>query len=181
MKAALAILFSAAMVSISVQAEEIGSVSTVWKLVGPNHKIIVEVFDDPDIPNVSCWVSRPKTGGISGAVGLAEDPSYGSIACRRCWRLSTLARTPPLPFFRARSGGRLCSASTGSASGRREDVPTSAWLGEDNRLLRQCEVPVPHSLGLLYSIFTEYCGFKANSGEYKLMGLAPMVSRSTSI
>jgi CreA protein len=83
MKAALAILFSAAMVSISVQAEEIGSVSTVWKLVGPNHKIIVEVFDDPDIPNVSCWVSRPKTGGISGAVGLAEDPSYGSIACRQ--------------------------------------------------------------------------------------------------
>jgi CreA protein len=83
MKAALAILFSAAMVSISAQAEEIGSVSTVWKLVGPNHKIIVEVFDDPDIPNVSCWVSRPKTGGISGAVGLAEDPSYGSIACRQ--------------------------------------------------------------------------------------------------
>lgn len=83
MKAASAILFSAAMVSISAQAEEIGSVSTVWKLVGPNHKIIVEVFDDPDIPNVSCWVSRPKTGGISGAVGLAEDPSYGSIACRQ--------------------------------------------------------------------------------------------------
>ena len=83
MKAALAILFSAAVVSTSAQAEEIGSVSTVWKLVGPNHKIIVEVFDDPDIPNVSCWVSRPKTGGISGAVGLAEDPSYGSIACRQ--------------------------------------------------------------------------------------------------
>ena len=83
MKAALPILFSAAVVSTSAQAEEIGSVSTVWKLVGPNHKIIVEVFDDPDIPNVSCWVSRPKTGGISGAVGLAEDPSYGSIACRQ--------------------------------------------------------------------------------------------------
>lgn len=64
-------------------AEEIGSVSTVWKLLGPNHKIVVEAFDDPDIPNVSCWVSRPQTGGLSGAVGLAEDPSYGSIACRQ--------------------------------------------------------------------------------------------------
>lgn len=64
-------------------AEEIGSVDTVWKLIGPDHKIIVEAFDDPDVPNVSCWVSRPKAGGISGAVGLAEDPSYGSIACRQ--------------------------------------------------------------------------------------------------
>ncbi|MFN3077648.1 MAG: CreA family protein [Alphaproteobacteria bacterium] len=67
----------------AVDAEEIGSVSTVWKMVGPNHKITVEVFDDPDLPNVSCWVSRPVTGGISGAVGLAEDPSNGSIICHQ--------------------------------------------------------------------------------------------------
>lgn len=65
------------------RADEIGSVSTVWKLLSPNHKIVVEAFDDPDVPNVSCWVSRPKTGGVKGAVGLAEDPSYGSIACRQ--------------------------------------------------------------------------------------------------
>ena len=64
-------------------ADEIGAVSTVWKLIGPNHKIVVEAFDDPDIPNIACWVSRPRTGGLSGAVGLAEDPSYGSIACRQ--------------------------------------------------------------------------------------------------
>lgn len=69
--------------TVPAAAEEIGSVSTVWKLLGPNHKIVVEAFDDPDIPNVSCWVSRPRTGGVSGAVGLAEDPSYGSIACRQ--------------------------------------------------------------------------------------------------
>ena len=64
-------------------AEEIGAVSTVWKLLGPDHKIVVEAFDDPDVENVSCWVSRPKTGGISGAVGLAEDLTYASIACRQ--------------------------------------------------------------------------------------------------
>lgn len=66
-----------------VQAEEIGAVSTVWKMLGPNHKIVVEAFDDPDIPNVSCWISRAKTGGVKGAVGIAEDPSYGSVACRQ--------------------------------------------------------------------------------------------------
>lgn len=64
-------------------AEEIGAVSTVWKMLGPNHKIIVDAFDDPDIPNVSCWISRAKTGGVKGAVGIAEDPSYGSVACRQ--------------------------------------------------------------------------------------------------
>jgi len=67
----------------SGRAEEIGAVSTVWKMLGPDHKIVVEAFDDPDIPNVSCWISRAKTGGIKGAVGIAEDPSYGSVACRQ--------------------------------------------------------------------------------------------------
>ncbi len=66
-----------------VRAEEVGAVSTVWKMLGPNHKIVVEAFDDPDIPNVSCWISRAKTGGVKGAVGIAEDPSYGSVACRQ--------------------------------------------------------------------------------------------------
>lgn len=73
----------ACVVPLDVRAEEIGSVDTVWKLIGPDHKIVVEAFDDPDVPNVSCWVSRPKAGGLGGAVGLAEDPSYGSIACRQ--------------------------------------------------------------------------------------------------
>jgi carbamoyltransferase len=50
---------------------------------------------------------------------------------------------------------------------------TSAWLGEDNQLIPQWEIDFPHSLGLLYSAFTYFTGFKVNSGEYKLMGLAP--------
>lgn len=50
---------------------------------------------------------------------------------------------------------------------------TSLWLGEDNRLTPLKEIAYPHSLGWLYSAFTHYCGFKGNSGEYKLMGLAP--------
>jgi len=54
-----------------------------------------------------------------------------------------------------------------------EWATTSVWLGEGNRLVPQWELDFPHSLGLLYSAFTYFTGFKVNSGEYKLMGLAP--------
>jgi carbamoyltransferase len=54
-----------------------------------------------------------------------------------------------------------------------EWATTSVWLGEGNRLTPQWEIDFPHSLGLLYSAFTYFTGFKVNSGEYKLMGLAP--------
>jgi CreA protein len=67
----------------STQAEEIGEVSTVFKFIGPNHKIVVEAFDDPGVSGVTCFISRAKTGGISGAFGLAEDKSEASIACRQ--------------------------------------------------------------------------------------------------
>ncbi|MCX7946599.1 MAG: CreA family protein [Hydrogenophilus sp.] len=63
--------------------EEIGEVSTVWKLIGPNHKIVVEAFEDPAVEGVVCYVARAKTGGIGGALGVAEDPSDASIACRQ--------------------------------------------------------------------------------------------------
>ncbi len=64
-------------------AEEIGSVSTRFKVLGPNDKIVVEVFDDEEVPGVACYLSRAKTGGISGAVGVAEDTSDAAIACRQ--------------------------------------------------------------------------------------------------
>ncbi len=54
-----------------------------------------------------------------------------------------------------------------------EWATTSAWVGRDNRLTPLWEIPFPHSIGLLYSAFTYYTGFKVNSGEYKVMGLAP--------
>lgn len=67
----------------SVYAEEIGSVDTKFKLIGANHKIVIEAFDDPKIEGVSCHLSRAKTGGISGSLGLAEDTADASIACRQ--------------------------------------------------------------------------------------------------
>jgi CreA protein len=65
----------------AVRAEVIGSVATKFKWVGPNDKIVVEVFQDEDIPGVACYLSRAKTGGISGAVGVAEDTSDAAIEC----------------------------------------------------------------------------------------------------
>ena len=72
----------------SAHAEQIGSVDTVFKFIGPNHKIVVEAYDDPAVSGVTCHVSRAKTGGISGAVGIAEDPSDASIACRQVGPIS---------------------------------------------------------------------------------------------
>ncbi|MBO89390.1 MAG: hypothetical protein CMP14_07705 [Rickettsiales bacterium] len=64
-------------------AEEIGSVSTAFKLVGPSDKIVIEAFDDPKVNGVTCHLSRAKKGGVSGAVGFATDTSDASIACRQ--------------------------------------------------------------------------------------------------
>ena len=64
-------------------AEPIGEVDTVFKLVGPDHKIVVDAHDDPRVGGITCYVSRAKTGGISGAIGIAEDKAEASIACRQ--------------------------------------------------------------------------------------------------
>ena len=66
-----------------VLAEEIGSVDTVFKMFGPDHKIVVEAFDDPDVKNVTCYISRAKTGGIKGGLGLAEDTADAAISCQQ--------------------------------------------------------------------------------------------------
>ncbi|MCF8059981.1 MAG: CreA family protein [Bacteriovoracaceae bacterium] len=69
-------------------AEEIGRVDTAFKLLGANHSIVIEAFDDPKIKGVSCHLSRAKTGGIKGTLGLAEDLSDASIACRQVGPIS---------------------------------------------------------------------------------------------
>ncbi len=63
--------------------QEIGSVDTAFQWLGPNHKIVIEAFDDPKIAGVTCYVSRSRTGGVKGGLGLAEDTSDASIACRQ--------------------------------------------------------------------------------------------------
>ena len=75
-----ALLLAACSVASS---EEIGAVDTVFKFIGPDHKIVVDAYDDPKVAGVTCYVSRAKTGGIKGALGLAEDKAEASIACRQ--------------------------------------------------------------------------------------------------
>jgi CreA protein len=78
----------------ATQAEPIGAVDTAFKLIGPDHKIVVDAYDDPKVQGVTCYVSRAKTGGISGAIGLAEDKAEASIACRQ---VGPLQIKQPLP------------------------------------------------------------------------------------
>ena len=73
----------AALTASTAGAEEIGQVSTTFKFVGANDKIVIEAFDDPDISGATCYVSRAKTGGIKGTIGVAEDTSDASISCRQ--------------------------------------------------------------------------------------------------
>jgi CreA protein len=68
--------------SSALAQTRIGSVDTTFRLLGSNDHILIDRYDDPDVPNVSCYVSRAETGGVSGSLGLAEDPSRFSIACR---------------------------------------------------------------------------------------------------
>jgi CreA protein len=83
-------LFSAV---VTVHAETIGSVDTAFILIGPDHKVVVDAFDDPKVNGVTCYVSRAKTGGIKGGLGLAEDKAEASIACRQ---VGPLTFTKPL-------------------------------------------------------------------------------------
>lgn len=78
----------------TVHAEKIGDVSTAFQWIGPNHKVVVEAYDDPKVQGVTCYVSRARTGGVKGALGLAEDRAEASIACRQ---VGALTFAQPLP------------------------------------------------------------------------------------
>ena len=84
----------AAFLSLPSRAEQVGEVDTAFKLVGPDHKIVVEVFDDPKVNGVSCFLSRARTGGIKGALGLAEDKAEASVACRQVGDVSFAGAIP---------------------------------------------------------------------------------------
>jgi CreA protein len=92
MRALIGVLMTT--IAAGASAEEIGAVDTAFKLIGPDHKVVVEAFDDPSVQGVACYVSRAKTGGISGAFGLAKDPSRFSVACRQVGPIRFLEAIP---------------------------------------------------------------------------------------
>ena len=80
-KRLLSLLLTSA--ALAASAETIGNVSTTFKLLSPNDKVVVDVFDDPEVDGVACYLSHAKTGGYKGAIGLAEDTADASVACRQ--------------------------------------------------------------------------------------------------
>ncbi len=90
----LALCSAALSCALPAAAQHVGEVDTVFKLIGPDHKIVVDAYDDPGVHGVTCYVSRAKTGGIKGGLGLAEDKAEASIACRQTGPISFLKPIP---------------------------------------------------------------------------------------
>jgi CreA protein len=86
--ATLSVLAASFLLACGANSEQVGAVDTVFILLGANHKIVVDAYDDPKVAGVTCYVSRAKTGGIKGMVGLAEDKAEASIACRQTGPIS---------------------------------------------------------------------------------------------
>lgn len=77
--AATALLF----LPLASGAEQIGEVDTAFRVLGKDDRIVIEAYDDPKVQGVTCFVSRARTGGVKGTLGLAEDTTEASIACRQ--------------------------------------------------------------------------------------------------
>ena len=77
-------LFTLSAVALARAADgtDIGAVSTTFRVLGSNDKIVITRYDDPKVDGVSCYMSHAETGGIKGSLGLATDPSRFSLACR---------------------------------------------------------------------------------------------------
>jgi CreA protein len=78
-----AMLLAVAVVAGPLHAQKIGEVSTAFRVLGKNDRIVIEAYDDPKVIGITCYVSRARTGGVTGTVGLAEDKAEASIACRQ--------------------------------------------------------------------------------------------------
>ncbi|MGQ3054886.1 MAG: CreA family protein [Roseateles sp.] len=116
------------------RAEPIGSVDTAFKLIGPDHKIVVDAYDDPKVGGVACYVSRAKTGGIKGAIGLAEDKAEASIACRQ---VGPIVIRQPLPAQEEVFSERISLVFKRLRIVRMVDVPrnTLVYLTYSDRLI----------------------------------------------
>lgn len=92
---AIALLLFTLIFAAPAFADDIGCLSTTFRILGANDKVCVSAFDDPKVPGVACHISQARTGGIKGSLGLAEDPSRFSIACRQVGPISTdIAKLP---------------------------------------------------------------------------------------
>ena len=83
---------------------ELGCVDTAFKMIGPNHKVCISSFRDPNVPGIVCHLSHARTGGVAGAVGLAEDKSEFSLSCVQTGPISEPLNIPDQqPVFTERT------------------------------------------------------------------------------
>ncbi|WP_061540522.1 CreA family protein [Collimonas fungivorans] len=90
----LAAIVGGAASEAQAASEQVGEVSTAFRWVGRNDRVVVEAYDDPKVQGVTCYVSRARTGGVKGTVGLAEDRAEASIACRQVGAVQFSAKLP---------------------------------------------------------------------------------------
>lgn len=83
-----AMIAGASQIASAQDARNIGEVVTVFKWVGANHKISITAFEDPKVAGVTCHISRPVAGGITGSLGIAEEKSDASVTCRQTGPIS---------------------------------------------------------------------------------------------
>ena len=82
-------------VATAAWGDDLACVSTAFRVIGANDKVCVSAFDDPKVPGIACDISQARTGGVKGSLGLAEDPSRFSLACRQTGPVSAdLAKLP---------------------------------------------------------------------------------------
>ena len=84
----LAPLVASLLLCNAAKADDLACLSTTFRFIGPNDKVCVSAFDDPKVAGVACHISQARTGGVKGGLGLAEDPSRFSIACRQIGPIS---------------------------------------------------------------------------------------------
>ena len=94
MKIFLSLCVLLSSITVNVHAEEVDCVTTSWKLIGANHEVCVQAYDDPKVKGVSCYMSQAKKGGLSGTFGLAEDPAQFSLDCRQTGKIIINSRLP---------------------------------------------------------------------------------------
>lgn len=87
-RTAIVVLGLLTLTPVAARADDIGCLSTTFRILGANDKVCVSGFDDPKVAGVACHISQARTGGVKGTLGLAEDPSRFSIACRQVGPIS---------------------------------------------------------------------------------------------
>jgi CreA protein len=93
------LVLAAAGLSLAVidvaSADDLSCVSTTFNLLSPNDKVCVSDFDDPKVPGVTCFISQARKGGWGQPLGLNEDPSNFSVACRQTGPITADISKPP--------------------------------------------------------------------------------------